>query len=66
MRMKVQGYSLNLAKVTQISKLKLVFFSETVGSFEIKFYEINLKEHRSLYTNKMRLMAAMPIYGKNI
>ena len=53
--------------VTQISKLKL-FFSETLGSFETKFYT---KDYRGMgmqiYSNKlahMIKMAAMSIYVK--
>ena len=57
------------SKVTQISKLKLVF-SKTVGSFGTKIHmkaggRIGMK----IYTNElghMTNMATMPIYGKNL
>ena len=55
--------------VTQISMLKLVFFSKTVGRIGTKVQmkaggRIGMK----IYTNElghMTKMAAMPIYGKN-
>ena len=38
MSIKGQGHCLTFAKGYSDSKLKLVFFSELVGSFETKFY----------------------------
>ena len=62
MSIKSQGHSLTLAKVTQISKLKLVFLKNNWAIW-------NQKSNESLRENgnePMTNMAAMPIYGKNL
>ena len=59
-----------ILEVNQISKIKVVFFSEAVGSFETKFH-MKAYGRMGFKINKTELghmtkMAAMPIYGKSL
>ena len=63
------GLKVAWSKVTQISKLKLVFLKYSEAIWNQSSYE-SLRENRNKnYTNElghMTNMAAMPIYGKKL